>query len=199
VPLQQIHCELVADDKELITFDELRKKVKSAMGADYDMGSNSRESGGAGKSRGYKSQQSDIKAKAKAAYSTKEKETTIGAVVFDAGPLSKGMTACDLGGRAMTAAPTEAMKNTSKIMKDASGSEAKKDYTGRLHTGGSSPQSPAPAPARPPPAPRACGRACSRPRASGGSGGTGGGGGACGRAGGGARRRACGRTCRCGR
>ena len=81
------------------------------MGADYDMGSNSR-----GKQANYVSQQSDIKAKAKAAYQAAEKETTIGGVVFDQGPLTKGITACDLGGRASTASNTEAKKNTSAVM-----------------------------------------------------------------------------------
>ena len=51
----------------------------------------------AGEASSYKSQQSDIKAKAKAAYQQAEKETTIGSVVFDQGPLTKGITACDLG------------------------------------------------------------------------------------------------------
>lgn len=117
----QIHCELTADDKDSITFDILRTKIKSAMGADYDMGSNSRESGGKGKAAGYTSQQSDIKAKAKAAYQSAEKETTIGAVVFDAGPLTQGITACDLGGRSTTASNTDAKKNMSAVMTDATG------------------------------------------------------------------------------
>ena len=123
----QIHCEMTADDKEGLTFDLIRTKVKSAMGADYDMGSNSRESGGAGKAAGYKSQQSDIKAKAKAAYQQAEKETAIGAVVFDGGPLTKGITACDLGGRATTASNTDAKKNMSKVMTDATGEVGKSE------------------------------------------------------------------------
>lgn len=117
----QIHNEMQEDDKESLTFDIIRKKVKSAMGADYDMGSNSRKAGGAGEANSYQSQQSDIKAKAKAAYQQAEKETTIGAVVFDQGPLTKGITACDLGGRATTASNTEAKKNMSKVMVDATG------------------------------------------------------------------------------
>lgn len=60
--LQQIHCELTVDDKELLAFEEVKKRVKSAMGADYDQGSNSRESGGAGVKKGYKSQMADMKA-----------------------------------------------------------------------------------------------------------------------------------------
>lgn len=117
----QIHNEMQEDDKELLTFDIIRKKVKSAMGADYDMGSNSRKAGGKGEANSYQSQQSDIKAKAKAAYQQAEKETTIGSVVFDQGPLTKGITACDLGGRATTASNTEAKKNMSAVMVDATG------------------------------------------------------------------------------
>ena len=44
----QIHNEIQEDEKDLLTFDIIRKKVKSAMGADYDMGSNSRKAGGKG-------------------------------------------------------------------------------------------------------------------------------------------------------
>jgi hypothetical protein len=117
----QIHNEMQEDDKESLTFDIIRKKVKSAMGADYDMGSNSRQAGGKGEANSYKSQQSDIKAKAKAAYQQAEKDTTIGAVVFDQGPLTKGITACDLGGRATTASNTDAKKNMSKVMVDSTG------------------------------------------------------------------------------
>lgn len=44
-------------------------------------------------------------------FESKEKEGTIGKVIYDKGPLSKGMTPCDLGGRDFVASHTEAKKN----------------------------------------------------------------------------------------
>ena len=131
----------------------------------------------AGEASSYKSQQSDIKAKAKAAYQQAEKETTIGSVVFDQGPLTKGITACDLGvpshrvslilthtrarahthslaghagGRATTASNTEAKKNMSKVMVDATGA------TGKAEGGGGARPPPLPPPFGPSPVRCAC-------------------------------------------
>ena len=55
---------------------------------------------------------------AKLAYKEAEKGTTIGAVVFDSGPLSKEMTPCDISGRDTVASNSDMLKNTSKSMKD---------------------------------------------------------------------------------
>lgn len=45
-------------------------------------------------------------------FSQKEKETTLAGIVYDKGPLSKELTSCDLGGRAMTVGASVAKKNT---------------------------------------------------------------------------------------
>ena len=82
---------------------ELRTKIKKSGGADYDQGSNA---GGAG----YQTSAADIKAQAKGAYLSKEKETNIGPVIFEKSALPQ-TTPIDLKGRPMVAPPTEAMRN----------------------------------------------------------------------------------------
>ena len=42
----------------------------------------------------------------------KEQETQIKNIVYDNGPLAKGITHCDLGGRSTVAPASEAKKNT---------------------------------------------------------------------------------------
>jgi len=119
-----IHLELHADDRDQIGYALIKKTLKAGMGADYDLGSNSR--GTDGVQKGYDSQAKAQQEAAKAAYKQKEKGTTIGAVVFDAGPLSKEMTPCDISGRPTVASNTEAMKNTAGCMKDGVSSPAPK-------------------------------------------------------------------------
>ncbi len=82
---------------------EVRTKIKKSGGADYDQGSNA---GGAG----YQTSAADIKAQAKGAYLSKEKETNIGPVIFEKSALPQ-TTPIDLKGRPMVAPPTEAMRN----------------------------------------------------------------------------------------
>jgi hypothetical protein len=83
--------------------EEVRTKIKKSGGADYDQGSNA---GGAG----YQTSAHDIKAQAKGAYLSKEKETNIGPVVFEKSALPQ-TTPIDLKGRPMVAPPSEAMRN----------------------------------------------------------------------------------------
>ena len=63
------------DDKDDLTEEVIRDKLKKASGANYDLGSNA---GGT-----YKSQAGGIQASARANYQTLEKESNIGPVVFD--------------------------------------------------------------------------------------------------------------------
>ena len=88
---------------------------------------------------------------AKAAYQEKEKGTTIGAVVFDTGPLSKEMTPCDISGRPTVASNSEAKKNTSEVMADAQ-LKAKAPEPAPAPAPPPAP-APAPPPAEPEPAP----------------------------------------------
>eukprot|EP01051_Picozoa_sp_SAG22_P012814 SAG22_NODE_1367_length_4592_cov_15.327436_6_plen_255_part_01 len=69
------HCEMQVDAKDELALPDVKVKLKKSMGADYDMGSNSRGADGAQGNAGsafapteYKSQQSEIKKKAAAAY-----------------------------------------------------------------------------------------------------------------------------------
>ena len=74
--LGAIHLELEIDTVDEIELDAVKKQLKKSMGADYDMGSNSRSASGkegnAGAAMGaevkYVTQQSSIKANAAAAY-----------------------------------------------------------------------------------------------------------------------------------
>ena len=84
--------------------EEIGKDLKKAGGANYDLG-NSRSGVQAGGSASYK-------ATSKAFFEQKDKETEVKGVVFDKGPLKKGFTQCDLGGRQMVAGAAEAKANT---------------------------------------------------------------------------------------
>ena len=84
--------------------EEIDKDLKKAGGANYDLG-NSRSGVQAGGSASYK-------ATSKAFFEQKDKETEVKGVVFDKGPLKKGFTQCDLGGRQMVAGAAEAKANT---------------------------------------------------------------------------------------
>eukprot|EP01043_Picozoa_sp_COSAG02_P073944 COSAG02_NODE_14590_length_1256_cov_44.095938_1_plen_224_part_01 len=72
----QFHIELSTDSTDEIELELVKKALKKAMGADYDMGSNSRSASGAegnadaatGAKVRYTTQQSSIKANAAAAY-----------------------------------------------------------------------------------------------------------------------------------
>ncbi|EKX31180.1 hypothetical protein GUITHDRAFT_156656, partial [Guillardia theta CCMP2712] len=64
----QHHVFYFADDPEDMTEELVMDKIKKSSGANYDLGSNA---------KGYQSQAGDIKASAKSAYLTKEKETNI--------------------------------------------------------------------------------------------------------------------------
>ena len=72
----QFHIELSTDSTDELELDMVKKALKKAMGADYDMGSNSRSASGkegnanaaTGATVRYTTQQSSIKANAAAAY-----------------------------------------------------------------------------------------------------------------------------------
>jgi len=99
----QFHVEIFAEGLADVNEQEVRTKIKKSGGADYDQGSNA---GGAG----YQTSAADIKAQAKGAYLSKEKETNIGPVIFEKSALPQ-TTPIDLKGRPMVAPPTEAMRN----------------------------------------------------------------------------------------
>ena len=134
-PLQafgQFHVEIFADGIGDVNEQDVRTKIKKSGGADYDQGSNA---GGAG----YQTSAGEIKAQAKGAYLSKEKETKIGPVVFEKSALPQ-TTPIDLKGRPMVAPPTEAMRNV--------------NHTGNLDVDkfkGKVSVASAPAPAAPPP------------------------------------------------
>ncbi|CAI7867848.1 unnamed protein product [Closterium sp. NIES-53] len=77
--------------------------LKMAGGANYDMG-NIRMGVQAGNSDSYKSL-------SKKFFQEKEAETNIKNIVYNKGPLNKGITACDLGGRQFVASHADAKKN----------------------------------------------------------------------------------------
>mmetsp|Transcript_29083 Transcript_29083/g.35322 ORF Transcript_29083/g.35322 Transcript_29083/m.35322 type:complete len:222 (+) Transcript_29083:105-770(+) len=84
---------------------EIEDLLKKAGGANYDLG-NSRSGVKAGAS-------SSVKASSKQFFEQKDKETEVQNAVYEQHiSKSKNVTACDLGGRAMTAASSEAKKNT---------------------------------------------------------------------------------------
>mmetsp|Transcript_3615 Transcript_3615/g.7063 ORF Transcript_3615/g.7063 Transcript_3615/m.7063 type:complete len:274 (-) Transcript_3615:190-1011(-) len=79
--------------------------LKKAAGANYDMGNinSGVKAGGT----------SGIKNASKEFFMQKDKETEIKGAVYEKHTSgSKGISACDLGGRSMTAPPTEAKRNT---------------------------------------------------------------------------------------
>ncbi|KAK3253594.1 hypothetical protein CYMTET_37155 [Cymbomonas tetramitiformis] len=85
--------------------EELDALLKKAGGANYDLG-NERSGVKAGASSSYKSQSKEF-------FKQKDSESEVkGAVYEKIISTSKEVSACDLGGRAMTAPPTEAKKNT---------------------------------------------------------------------------------------
>ena len=93
----------VREDLENLA-EEIDKDLEKAGGANYDLG-NSRSGVQAGGSASYK-------ATSKAFFEQKDKETEVKGMVFDKGPLKKGFTQCDLGGRQMVAGAAEAKSNT---------------------------------------------------------------------------------------
>jgi hypothetical protein len=99
----QFHIDVFAEGLSDVNEQEVRTKLKKSGGADYDQGSNA---GGAG----YQTSAAGIKAQAKGTYLSKEKETTIGPVIFEKSALPQ-TTPIDLKGRPMVAPPTEAMRN----------------------------------------------------------------------------------------
>ena len=100
----QSHVDFQTDDKDDLTEESLRERLKKASGANYDLGSNA---GGA-----YESKAGSIREGAAARYKTLEKESNIGPVIFDKYKKDRAaVTPMDLGGRAMVAPPTDAKKN----------------------------------------------------------------------------------------
>lgn len=94
----------IYERRELIGLEaELDILLKKAGGANYDQG-NIRS----GISKG---NASDYKKATKEFFESKEKESKLGPVVYDKGPLKEGLTACDLGGRAMTVGQSQAKGN----------------------------------------------------------------------------------------
>jgi hypothetical protein len=139
----QFHVEMFADGMSDVNEQELRTKIKKSGGADYDQGSNA---GGAG----YQTSAHDIKAQAKGAYLSKEKETNIGPVIFEKSALPQ-TTPIDLKGRPMVAPPSEAMRNVNHT-----GNLDVDKFKGKVSvvaSGGESAPAPAPAPAPVSPAP----------------------------------------------
>ena len=82
---------------------ELDVLLKKAGGANYDLG-NTRS----GISKG---NASDYKKATKEFFENKEKESKLGPVIYDKGPLKEGLTPCDLQGRAMTVGQSQAKEN----------------------------------------------------------------------------------------
>ena len=117
----QTHIEMTGEDREELTLAIIKDKLKRSAGADYDLGSNSRDAAGNDSAKGYDSKAGEIQRQAKANYQAAEKVGNVGGATY--GKIVKGqkMTACDLGGRAMTAPPSEAQANTSDFMKDNTG------------------------------------------------------------------------------
>ncbi len=118
---------------------EVRTKIKKSGGADYDQGSNA---GGAG----YTTSAGDIKAQAKGAYLSKEKETNIGPVIFEKSALPQ-TTPIDLKGRPMVAPPSEAMRNVNHTGNlDVDKFKGKVSVLPAASSGGEAAPAPAPAP-----------------------------------------------------
>ncbi len=133
----QFHVEMFADGLSDVNEQELRTKIKKSGGADYDQGSNA---GGAG----YQTSAHDIKAQAKGAYLSKEKETNISPVIFAKSALPQ-TTPIDLKGRTMVAPPSEAMRNVNHT-----GNLDVDKFKGKVSvvtSGGESAPAPVPAPA----------------------------------------------------
>eukprot|EP00270_Netrium_digitus_P001684 TRINITY_DN1184_c0_g1_i1.p1 TRINITY_DN1184_c0_g1~~TRINITY_DN1184_c0_g1_i1.p1 ORF type:complete len:224 (-),score=40.86 TRINITY_DN1184_c0_g1_i1:244-915(-) len=84
--------------------EEIDSLLKKAGGANYDLG-NTRTGAQAGNSEHLKSQSKNF-------FRQKEQETQIKNIVYNKGPLTKGITACDLGGRQFVAPASEAKRNT---------------------------------------------------------------------------------------
>lgn len=82
---------------------EIDAELKKAGGANYDMG-NTRTGAKAGQS-------SALKDQSKRFFEAKERQTEVKDFVYNKGPLAKGITACDLGGRAFVASHSDAKKN----------------------------------------------------------------------------------------
>jgi hypothetical protein len=100
--LKYYHVSIAAFVDRDLEEKNIVEKLKKAGGADY----------GTGQGGGTRGQQNfgGIKAQSKTNYQEKEKETNIGPVVFQKGPLTT--TPIDLKGRPMVAAASEAQKNT---------------------------------------------------------------------------------------
>jgi len=94
--------DIQTDDKDEVTEEIIRDKLKKASGANYDLGSNA---------EGYTSEAGAIQAASKNNYKTLEKDSNIGPVQFEKFARPKE-TPMDLSGRPMVAPPTEAMANT---------------------------------------------------------------------------------------
>eukprot|EP00730_Choanoeca_flexa_P002981 TRINITY_DN11251_c0_g1_i3.p1 TRINITY_DN11251_c0_g1~~TRINITY_DN11251_c0_g1_i3.p1 ORF type:complete len:543 (+),score=197.74 TRINITY_DN11251_c0_g1_i3:85-1713(+) len=104
----QCNIDLSADNVKECSEAIIRKKLKVAGGADYDTGANA---------GGYKSNASEIRRKALAAYSAKEKEGNIKKVTYVTSALP-ATTPVDLSGRKMVANASDARKNTKDTILD---------------------------------------------------------------------------------
>lgn len=93
---------------------EIDTMLKKAGGANYDLG-NQRMGVQAGNSDSYKSLSKQF-------FQKKEAEGQIKNIVYNKGPLTKGLTACDLGGRSFVASHSDAKKNTIGYESPAKGS-----------------------------------------------------------------------------
>ncbi|GJP51777.1 hypothetical protein CLOM_g10919 [Closterium sp. NIES-68] len=102
---QGFHIEKQLYEREALAGLEkdIDDSLKRAGGANYDMG-NIRMGVQAGNSDSYKSA-------SKKFFEKKEAETNITSIVYNKGPLQKGITACDLGGRQFVASHADAKKN----------------------------------------------------------------------------------------
>ena len=90
--------------RELTGLDaEIEVLLKKAGGANYDLGNT--------RSGIQKGNASDYKKATKEFFEAKEKESKIGPVIYDKGPVKEGITPCDLGGRAMTVGQSQAREN----------------------------------------------------------------------------------------
>jgi len=95
----------IYERRELVGLEaELDLLLKKAGGANYDLG-NTRSGIQKGNAAEYKKNTKEF-------FERKDKESKLGPVVFDKGPLREGLSPVDLGGRAMTVGQAQAKQNT---------------------------------------------------------------------------------------
>ena len=139
--LGAIHLELEVDTVDELELDAVKKQLKKSMGADYDMGSNSRSASGkegnAGAAMGaevkYVTQQSSIKANAAAAYQGGETVKLQGGI--DGRVAKPGGTVATAGTTTTTYVAAEAQYKVVKKSQARAGFEMDSDKAGVIAVG----------------------------------------------------------------